>query len=115
MSAELSLSTAEIQGVADRLDGWDGLSDREREVLHGVFALAGSAIAAAQPEDEVTGFALVGGPDLNGGTFDSFQQGTQHTVQDIRKSAGGGGSGVMFLSFTFKLVAVKTVSWSHDD
>jgi type VI secretion system secreted protein Hcp len=39
----------------------------------------------------------------------------------LRKSAGTGGdgggnvSGVMFLRFDFKLVAVKTISWSHDD
>jgi type VI secretion system secreted protein Hcp len=33
----------------------------------------------------------------------------------IRKSAGNQASGVMFLAFTFKLVAVKTVSWAHDD
>ena len=33
----------------------------------------------------------------------------------IRKSAGGATSGVMYLAFTFKLVAVKTMSWSHDD
>ncbi len=33
----------------------------------------------------------------------------------MRKSAGNQASGVMFLVFTFKLVAVKTVSWAHDD
>jgi type VI secretion system secreted protein Hcp len=33
----------------------------------------------------------------------------------MRKSAGNAASGVMFLVFTFKLVAVKTVSWAHDD
>jgi type VI secretion system secreted protein Hcp len=33
----------------------------------------------------------------------------------MRKSAGNDASGVMFLAFTFKLVAVKTVSWAHDD
>lgn len=33
----------------------------------------------------------------------------------LRKSAGGKTSGVFFLVFTFKLVAVKTVSWAHDD
>jgi type VI secretion system secreted protein Hcp len=33
----------------------------------------------------------------------------------LRKSAGNKASGVMFLAFTFKLVAVKTVSWAHDD
>jgi type VI secretion system secreted protein Hcp len=33
----------------------------------------------------------------------------------MRKSAGNDASGVMFLVFTFKLVAVKTVSWAHDD
>jgi type VI secretion system Hcp family effector len=33
----------------------------------------------------------------------------------IRKSAGNTASGVMNLAFTFKLVAVKTVSWAHDE
>jgi type VI secretion system secreted protein Hcp len=38
----------------------------------------------------------------------------------LRKSAGAGGgagdvSGQIFLRFDFKLVAVKTISWSHDD
>jgi type VI secretion system secreted protein Hcp len=33
----------------------------------------------------------------------------------LRKSAGNDASGVMYLAFTFKLVAVKTVSWAHDD
>jgi type VI secretion system secreted protein Hcp len=33
----------------------------------------------------------------------------------LRKQAGNEASGVMYLSFTFKLVAVKTVSWAHDD
>jgi type VI secretion system secreted protein Hcp len=33
----------------------------------------------------------------------------------LRKQAGNETSGVMYLSFTFKLVAVKTVSWAHDD
>ena len=28
---------------------------------------------------------------------------------------GTGASGAMFLTFTFKLVAVKTVGWAHDD
>jgi type VI secretion system Hcp family effector len=33
----------------------------------------------------------------------------------IRKSAGNDATGVFFLVFTFKLVAVKTVGWAHDD
>jgi type VI secretion system secreted protein Hcp len=33
----------------------------------------------------------------------------------MRKSAGNAASGVMYLVFTFKLVAVKTVSWAHDE
>jgi len=39
-----------------------------------------------------------------------------HTVGlGLRKSAGGDVSGLLFLMFTFKLVAVKTISWAHDD
>lgn len=33
----------------------------------------------------------------------------------LRKGSGGSASGAMFLAFTFKLVAVKTVAWAHDD
>ena len=33
----------------------------------------------------------------------------------LRKSSGGAASGVMVLAFTFKLVAVKTISYVHDD
>ena len=33
----------------------------------------------------------------------------------LRKSTGGKSAGVFFLVFTFKLVAVKTISWAHDD
>jgi type VI protein secretion system component Hcp len=33
----------------------------------------------------------------------------------MRKSSGGDTSGTFFLAFTFKLVAVKTLSWAHDD
>ena len=45
----------------------------------------------------------------------------QEVVLALRKSAGGAGtgdadvSGKIFLRFDFKLVAVKTVSWSYDD
>jgi type VI secretion system secreted protein Hcp len=33
----------------------------------------------------------------------------------LRKGGGGNMSGIMFLAFLFKLVAVKTISWSYDD
>jgi len=33
----------------------------------------------------------------------------------LRKSAGGGTAGLFYLVFNFKLVAVKTISWSYDD
>lgn len=33
----------------------------------------------------------------------------------MRKSSGNDSAGRFFLLFTFKLVAVKTVSWAHDD
>jgi type VI secretion system secreted protein Hcp len=45
----------------------------------------------------------------------------QQVTLGLRKSAGTGGqaagqvAGLMFLRFDFKLVAVKTISWSHDD
>jgi type VI secretion system secreted protein Hcp len=33
----------------------------------------------------------------------------------LRKAGGGNTSGRFFVVFTFKLVAVKTISWAHDD
>lgn len=33
----------------------------------------------------------------------------------LKKSAGGNTTGVIYLIFRFKLVAVKTISWSYDD
>jgi type VI secretion system Hcp family effector len=33
----------------------------------------------------------------------------------LRKSSGGNTSGEIYLRFDFKLVAVKTISWAHDD
>jgi len=33
----------------------------------------------------------------------------------LRKAAGSTMSGIFFLRFDFKLVAVKTISWAHDD
>jgi type VI secretion system secreted protein Hcp len=49
--------------------------------------------------------------------FESACSGTPYkqVALALRKSAGGGMSGVIFLRFDFKLVAVKTISWSHDD
>src|SRR3954453_9234144 len=39
----------------------------------------------------------------------------QQVTLGLRKSSGGGTAGQMYLVFNFKLVAVKTVSWSYDD
>jgi len=36
-------------------------------------------------------------------------------VLALRKSSGGDMTGQIFVRFDFKLVAVKTISWSHDD
>ena len=43
-----------------------------------------------------------------------------YAVLMLRKSAGSGGgaadtSGLVFLRFDFKMVAVKTISWAHDE
>jgi hypothetical protein len=122
MSDELSLTTDEIQQLADRLDGWDELSDRDREVLGGVFVLAGAALASAKPTDEaeVSGFAIASDlPGPGSPSFESFQYGTG---MGLRRSGGQGGAtgpggvtGQVYLRFDFKLVAVKTISWAHDD
>ena len=108
MSDELSLTTDEIENLAGRLDAWDGLSEREHEVLAGVFALAGAALSSAAPVDEeVTGFAM--NTSFTPGTaLESFQQGVD---PDLRKSGGGSQTGGFFLQFNFKQVAVKTISW----
>jgi type VI secretion system secreted protein Hcp len=39
----------------------------------------------------------------------------QSVVLALRKSAGGATSGEIFLKFTFKLVAVKTIAWAQSD
>ena len=107
MSEELSLTTEEIERLAGRLDASDALSDRDREVLAGVFALAGAVLGASQPEDEVSGFTLSGPTTLPQGAAESFQWGV---------GRGGDPNGAApFLRFDFKLVAVKTISWAHDD
>jgi len=44
-------------------------------------------------------------------------QGTPFKMVSLafRKSAGGQSAGSFYLRFDFKLVAIKTISWSHDD
>ena len=39
----------------------------------------------------------------------------QHVILAMRKSSGGSVAGQFYLRFDFKLVAVKTISFSHDD
>ncbi len=39
----------------------------------------------------------------------------QKVALGARKSSGGGVTGVTYLVFLFKLVAVKTIAWSYDD
>jgi type VI secretion system Hcp family effector len=39
----------------------------------------------------------------------------QNVWLGLRKSAGNTATGTFFLLFTFKLVAVKTLGWAHDD
>ncbi len=39
----------------------------------------------------------------------------QKVALAARKSAGGDTSGIVYLIFLFKLVAVKTISWQYDD
>jgi type VI secretion system Hcp family effector len=39
----------------------------------------------------------------------------QSVVLGLRKGAGGETAGQFFLRFDFKLVAVKTISWAHDE
>jgi hypothetical protein len=43
-----------------------------------------------------------------------FPSGAELTESDLSAVRGGGATGVTFLKFDFKLVAVKTVSWSSD-
>ena len=61
------------------------------------------ATSVESPEGEVEGFAF-GGLRLEG-TGDVPP--TESVSLGLRKSAGGNTSGVVFLQFTFKLVAVK--------
>ena len=39
----------------------------------------------------------------------------KNVVLGARKASGGAGSGSIYLVFSFKLVAVKTLAWSYDD
>ena len=49
--------------------------------------------------------------------FDMACSGTafKQVILALRKSAGGMTAGQVFLRFDFKLVAVKTISWEHDE
>jgi hypothetical protein len=82
---EQRISLAEVEDLASRLDASGDLSDRDREVLVNVFALAGSAVAEAQSDDEVAGFAFEFRPffDENGGGSNGGGGGT---------TGGGGGT-----------------------
>jgi type VI secretion system secreted protein Hcp len=42
-------------------------------------------------------------------------QAFERVVLAMRKSSGGEATGKFFLRFDFKLVAVKTISWEHDE
>jgi len=81
---ETTFDLADVEHAAAALDRLD-LEERDRAVLHAIFARAGEATAAE--EGEVSGFSLnftlVGGeaPDLNGNLMGSFQWG-------LRKSGG---------------------------
>ena len=39
----------------------------------------------------------------------------QKVALGLKRSAGGNTSGIIYLAFIFKLVAVKPISWSYDD
>ena len=54
MTENLTISGADIEGLAGRLDTADFLTDHDRAVLASVFVLAGQAVADHQPE--VAGF-----------------------------------------------------------
>ena len=51
------------------------------------------------------------------GMFERACNGTpfKTVVLALRKAAGTAATGTFFLRFDFKLVAIKTISWSHDD
>lgn len=102
MTNDIAITPADIEAVAGRLDELD-LSERDRQVLIGVFVLAGEA--AADRTAEVTGFALnaykPGGSNAiiavnigqlvpavhQGGLVGGFSWG-------MHGSGGGGGAGV---------------------
>lgn len=103
MSDDLTITGAEVEALAAKLEGLDSLSDRELTVLHSIFALAGEAAVDHQAQD-VAGFmptavenlsinfakggpidAILNGPALDrGGLKGSFSWGM---------SGGGGGAG----------------------
>jgi len=54
---------------------------------------------------------------FSGDLFEKSCSGTpfKKVVLGLRKSSGGPTSGVIYLAFVFKMVGVKTISWSYDD
>ncbi len=116
MGDELSLTNEEIAGLGNRLDASGDLTDRDREVLHGLFALAGLSLGSARPveeldQDEVGGFALpTPGPGLGGAdAASSFQWGLDQA--DAGKGSGGGkggGGSHIYLKYEFRQVFVSS-------
>jgi hypothetical protein len=96
------MDTTRMQAAADRLgsklDGLD-LDADERAVLEAICA-AGADSVESVPSD-VEGFAF--DPSPPGGKPDAGPGGTSDITLGLRKSAGGNASGVMFLTFTFKM------------
>ncbi|XXF77073.1 hypothetical protein P2318_29065 [Myxococcaceae bacterium GXIMD 01537] len=83
--AEMKVSQADIDKLAQKLEQQlSGLSDKEKALLHGVFALAGSAIekarAGAKSQGGETTLSVSGNlAPLSAGFKEAFQPGSTAT------------------------------------
>ena len=93
MSEELIITGAEIEALARKLDEMDGIDDRERSILTGLFVLAGRA--AADAAAEVGGFMPTAVENVtlnftNVSGLPGYLRGTSSSGWDVKQSLPGG-------------------------
>lgn len=104
MSDDLIFTGAEVEALAAKLDGIDGLTDRERRLLTGVFFIAGQSVGDGNAdvsgfmptavENVSLNFANTALPSyLQGQNQDSPGWGIKGFSWGMHASGGGGGAG----------------------
>jgi len=101
-------------------DNWTGLFEIEDFSfdIEQTLNIGSQSTGAGAGKVTFNPFSITRKIDVSSATF--FEQACSGTpfknvVLGLRKSSGGQASGQMYLVFRFKLVAVKTISWSYDD